>query len=127
MKVARAESSADFDSLAIGDKYFGHISGKLCTKANESQGVRLEDGKIGTVPVGTIVKVPVQKGRIVNFRDVKPGQTFIRQGVSDAESFVILKTTPFGGRRLGNGDGISVLPGDRVELLDGTYTFSGKR
>ena len=126
MKVIRSNSKANFDDLKVGDKYVGHLSGKLCTKSDESHGIRLSDGARGFVPAGTIVGVPVKRGRVVLFKDVKPGQACIRQNVSDAESFVILKRDNYSGTRLGNGAAVAVSPYQQVEAVEGTYSFHGK-
>lgn len=127
MKVSRNDSKAPFSDLALGDKYYGPRTGKLCTKSDDTHGVRNHDGERGYVAPETVVKVPVVKGKIVQFSTLKAGQAFIRQGVADAEAYVQVKTG--GGRalRLGNGQVIDVSARQNVEVLDGVYTFAGKR
>lgn len=127
MKVIRNSSKAKFDDLSVGDKYYGHKTGKLCTKSDASHGIRLSDGERGFVPAGTVVKIPVVKGRTSTFGAVKAGQAFIRVGVSDAEAYVQVKTGGGRAMRLGNGIVSDVSNSQLVELLDGVYTFSGKR
>lgn len=125
MKVIRENSKAIFKDLARGDKYAGPVTGQLCVKTDNTHGVNLVNHKVGYVAPETVVGLPVKRGKIVLFKDVKPGKTFIRQGVSDADSFVILKTSQYGGNRVGNGEAVSVMTYQQVELLDGTYTFRG--
>lgn len=127
MKVIRENSKAIFKDLARGDKYAGPVTGQLCVKTDNTHGVNLVNHKVGYVAPETVVGLPVKRGKIVLFKDVPNGKTFIRQGVSDKDSFVILKTSQYGGRRLGNGAEVSVMTYQQVELLDGTYTFKGAK
>lgn len=126
MKVVRENSKANFDNLAVGDKYFGHLSGKLCVKSDNTHGVRQEDLKVGYVPPGTTVNLPVVKGRTVCLRDVPAGKTFIRTAAEPSKQFVCLKMSDGTSTRVGTGERFSYSGYDRVELLEGTYSFHGK-
>ena len=125
MKVIRENSKAIFKDLARGDKYAGPVTGQLCVKTDNTHGVNLVNHKVGYVAPETVVGLPVKRGKIVLFKDVKPGKTFIRQGVRDAEAFVQVKTGRTTGVRLGNGETTNIGTYEIVELLDGTYTFRG--
>jgi hypothetical protein len=125
MKVIRENSKAVFEDLAIGDKYYGHLSGELCVKTHEDKGVRLSDGVIGSVPYGTEVKVDAVKGRLSTFEALKVGQTFIMQGVDPSEQYVQIKTGSIEGIRLGNGESTIISDDQQVEVVKGTFTFHG--
>ena len=131
MKVIRENSKAIFKDLARGDKYAGPVTGQLCVKTDNTHGVNLVNHKVGYVAPETVVGLPVKRGKIVLFKDVKPGKTFIRQGVADKDAFVMVKiSTTYGsassfGVRVCNGAQVSVGAYEQVELLDGTYTFRG--
>ena len=124
MKVIRENSKAVFEDLAIGDKYYGHLSGELCVKTHEDKGVRLSDGVIGSVPYGTEVKVDAKKGRLSTFGALKNGQTFILQDVGEEEQYVQIKFDSVG-IRLKNGEPMELNNDNRVEVVKGTFTFHG--
>lgn len=131
MNVSRNNSKANFDDLAVGDKYFGHVTGKLCVKSDNSHGVRQEDLAVGYVPPGTVVKLPVQKGQLVYFYTLAPGKTFIPQNVPAAEQAVYVKTeqekaSHINAVRLGNGEKKTFDRYAIVEHVEGTFAFSGK-
>lgn len=128
MKVIRANSKAIFKDLARGDKYAGPVTGQLCVKTDDTHGVNLTNHKIGYVSPTQVVGLPVHRGKIVYFKDVPAGKTFIRQGVRDDQQFVQIKTARGNAVRLGNGEGQPTPNAyDKVELLDGTFTFSGAK